>query len=135
MLSIIKPYLNIFGLPGQTGRPGPIKSISGRAWAGTSAHGQARHGPLIFSCLSGSCLNGPCLAGPVPGRAGLPVWPPIVRNTRLQTGSGTQANYVGQYHAFDRYTQTAQRIFILCQNHQSLIRQPSFTDVTGSSST
>ena len=58
------------GLPGQTGRPGPIKSISGRAWAGTSAHGQARHGPLIFSCLSGSCLNGPCLDGPVPGRAG-----------------------------------------------------------------
>ena len=57
------------GLPGQTGRPGPIKSISGRAWAGTSAHGQARHGPLIFSCLSGSCLNGPCLDGPVPGRA------------------------------------------------------------------
>lgn len=66
------------GLPGQTGRPGPIKSISGRAWAGTSAHGQARHGPLIFSCLSGSCLNGPCLDGPVPGRAGPPVWPPIM---------------------------------------------------------
>ena len=65
------------GLPGQTGRPGPIKSISGRAWAGTSAHGQTRHGPLIFSCLSGSCLNGPCLDGPVPGRAGPPVWPPI----------------------------------------------------------
>ena len=66
------------GLPGQTGRPGPIKSISGRAWAGTSAHGQARHGPIIFSCLSGSCLNGPCLDGPVPGWAGPPVWPPIV---------------------------------------------------------
>src|SRR6185437_15863747 len=65
------------GLSGQTGRPGPIKSISGRAWAGTSAHGQARHGPIIFSCLSGSCLNGPCLDGPVPGRAGPPVWPPI----------------------------------------------------------
>ena len=65
------------GLPGQTGRPGPIKSISGHAWAGTSAHGQARHGPIIFSCLSGSCLNGPCLDGSVPGRTGPPVWPPI----------------------------------------------------------
>ena len=71
-------YFRAAGLPGQTARPGPIKSISGRAWAGTSAHGQARHGPLIFSCLSGSCLNGPCLAGPVPGRAGPPVWPPIL---------------------------------------------------------
>ena len=78
------------GLPGQTGRPGPIKSISGRAWAGTSAHGQARHGPLIFSCLSGSCLNGPCLDGPVPDRAGPPVWPPIgsgVRDGKGQTNS------------------------------------------------
>src|SRR6185437_6399386 len=65
------------GLPGQMGRPAPIKSISGRAWAGTSAHGQARHGPLIFPCLSGSCINGPCLDGPVPSRAGPPVWPPI----------------------------------------------------------
>ena len=78
MLSIIKPNLNIFGPPGQTGRPDPIKSISSRAWAGTSTHGQARHGPIIFSCLSGSCLNGPCLDGPVPGWAGPPVWPPIV---------------------------------------------------------
>jgi len=70
------------GLPGQPGRPGPIKSISGRAWAGTSAHGQTRHGSLIFSCLSWSCLNGPCLDGPVPGRAGPPVWPPITGGTR-----------------------------------------------------
>ena len=62
-------YFWAAGLPGQTGRPGPIKSISGRAWASTSAHVQARHGPLIFSCLSGSCLNGPCLDGPGPGRA------------------------------------------------------------------
>ena len=57
-------YFRAAGLPGRTARPGPIKSISGRAWAGTSAHGQARHGPLIFSCL-----NGPCLDGLVPGRA------------------------------------------------------------------
>lgn len=47
-------YFRAAGLPGQTGRSGPIKSISGRAWAGTSVHGQARHGPIIFSCLSGS---------------------------------------------------------------------------------
>ena len=65
------------GLPSQTGRPAPIKLISGRAWAGTSVHGQARHGPLIFSCLSGSYLNKPCLDGPMPGQAGPPVWPPI----------------------------------------------------------
>ena len=60
-------YFRAAGLPGQTGRPGPIKSILGCAWAVTSAHGQARHVPLIF----------PCLNGPVLGRAGPTVWPPI----------------------------------------------------------
>ena len=61
---ILFKHFRAAGLPGQMGRPSPIKSISGRAWAGTSAHGQARHGPLIFSCLNGSYLD-----GPRPGRA------------------------------------------------------------------
>ena len=34
-------------------RPGTIKVLSGRAWAGSSAHGQVQYGPFINPCLKG----------------------------------------------------------------------------------
>ena len=79
MLSIIKPNLNIFEPPGcRAKRAGPARLNQFRTVLGPALRPMGRHGPIIFSCLSRSCLNGPCLDGPVPGRAGPPVWPPIV---------------------------------------------------------